>query len=158
MVATTLLLVVSITNMGRKENMSAQQSKHSRYGFSKTVDVPFEEAVEQTRAALKEEGFGVLSEIDMKEKLKEKLGVDFRNYVILGACNPPLAYKTLQQEINIGLLLPCNVIVYEADEPGKSVVAAIDAKMMLSVVGDNATLDGVATEVNEKLKRVVAQL
>ena len=82
----------------------------------------------RTRAALTEEGFGVLCEIDMKEKLKEKLGVDFRNYVILGACNPPLAYKTLQQEINIGLLLPCNVVVYEADEAGKSVVAAIDAK------------------------------
>jgi uncharacterized protein (DUF302 family) len=138
--------------------MSAQQPQHSKYGFSKTLDVPYEEAVEMARAALKEEGFGVLCEIDIKEKLKEKLGVDFRNYVILGACNPPLAYKTLQQEINIGLLLPCNVIVYEADEAGKSVVAAIDAKTMLSVVGDNATLDAVATEVNEKLKRVVAQL
>ena len=138
--------------------MSAQQLQHSKYGFSKTVDIPYEEAVERARAALKEEGFGVLCEIDIKEKLKEKLGVDFRNYVILGACNPALAYKTLQQEINIGLLLPCNVIVYEADEGGKSVVAAIDAKTMLSVVGDNATLNAVATEVNEKLKRVVAQL
>ena len=138
--------------------MSTQQPQHSKYGFSKTIDVPYEEAVERARAALKEEGFGVLCEIDMREKLKEKLGVDFRNYVILGACNPALAYKTLQQEINIGLLLPCNVIVYEADEAGKSVVAAIDAKTMLSVVGDNATLEAVATEVNEKLKRVVAQL
>ncbi len=139
--------------------MSAQQLQHSKYGFSKTVDVPYERAVEKVRAALKEEGFGVLCEIDLKEKLKEKLGVDFRNYVILGACNPPLAYKALQQEIGIGLLLPCNVIVYETDEPGKSVVAAIDAKTMLSVVGhDNAALNAVATEVNEKLKRVVAQL
>ena len=138
--------------------MSAQQPQHSKYGFSKTVDLPYEEAVEKTQAALKEQGFGVLSEIDIKEKLKEKLGVNFRKYVILGACNPPLAYKTLQQDLNIGLLLPCNVIVYEADEAGKSVVAAIDAKMMLSVVGDNATLEAVATEVNEKLKRVVAQL
>jgi uncharacterized protein (DUF302 family) len=138
--------------------MSAQQPQHSKYGFSKTVDLPYVEAVEKARAALKQEGFGILCEIDMKEKLTEKLGVDFRNYMILGVCNPPLAYKTLQQEINIGLLLPCNVIVYEADEAGKSVVAAIDAKMMLSVVGDNATLDAVATEVNEKLKRVVTQL
>jgi len=139
--------------------MSAQQPQHSKYGFSKTVDVPYEEAVEKVRAALKEEGFGVLCEIDIKEKLREKLGVDFRNYVILGVCNPPLAYKTLQQEINIGLLLPCNVIVYEADESGKSVIAAIDAKAMLSVVGDNnATLNAVAAEVNEKLNRVVAQL
>ena len=138
--------------------MSAQQLQHSKYGFSKTVDLPYEDAVEKARAALKAEGFGVLCEIDIKEKLKEKLGVDFRNYVILGACNPPLAYETLQQEIGIGLLLPCNVIVYEADEVGKSIVAAIDAKTMLSVVGGNATLDAVATEVNEKLKRVVAEL
>jgi uncharacterized protein (DUF302 family) len=139
--------------------MSAQQLQHSKYGFSKTVDLPFEEAVEKARVSLKEEGFGVLCEIDIKEKLKEKLGVDFRNYVILGACNPPLAYKTLQQEIGIGLLLPCNVVVYETDESGKSVVAAIDAKTMLSVVGaNNATINAVATEVNERLERVVAQL
>ena len=138
--------------------MSTQQLQHSRYGFSKTVDVPYEVAVEKTRATLQQEGFGVLCEIDIKEKLKEKLGVDFRNYVIPGACNPPLAYKTLQQEIEIGLLLPCNVIVYET-EAGKSVVAAIDAKTMLSVTGsDNAILNTVAAEVNEKLKRVVAQL
>lgn len=138
--------------------MSAQQPQHSKYGFSRTVDIPYAEAVEKARAALKEEGFGVLCEIDIKEKLKEKLGVDFRNYVILGACNPPLAYKTLQEEIDIGLLLPCNVIVYEADEAGKSVVAAIDARAMLSVVGNNPKLDAVAAEVNERLNRVVAQL
>lgn len=138
--------------------MSAQQLQHSKYGFTKTLNVPFEEALEKAQSALKEEGFGVLCEIDIKEKLKEKLDVDFRRYTILGACNPPLAYKTLQEELNIGLLLPCNVIVYEADEGGKSVVAAIDAKAMLSVVGNNPTLDAVATEVNEKLKRVVARL
>jgi len=138
--------------------MSAQQPQHSKYGFSKTVDIPYVEAVEKTRAALKEEGFGVLSEIDIKEKLKEKLGVDFRRYVILGACNPPLAYKTLQEELGIGLLLPCNVIVYEADDPNKSVVAAVDAKAMLSVVGNNATLDQVAREVNERLRRVISSL
>jgi len=139
--------------------MSAQQLQHSKYGFSKTVDLPYKDAVEKARAALKEEGFGVLCEIDIKEKLKDKLGVDFRNYVILGACNPPLAYKTLQQEIGIGLLLPCNVVVYETDEAGTSVVAAIDAETMLSVVGaNNAAINAVATEVNEKLQRVVAQL
>lgn len=138
--------------------MSAQQLQHSEFGFSKTIDLPYKEAVEKTRGALKEEGFGVLCEIDLKEKLKEKLGVDFRNYVILGACNPPLAYKTLQSDINIGLLLPCNVIVYEAENARKSVVAAIDAKRMLSVVGSNAALNSVASEVNEKLKRVIAQL
>ena len=139
--------------------MSAQQIQHSKYGFGKTVELPFEEAVEGVRVALQQEGFGVLCEIDIKEKLKEKLNVDFRNYVILGACNPPLAYKSLQQEIGIGLLLPCNVIVYETDAAGKSVVAAIDAKTMLSVVGGkDTTLDAVANEVNQKLERVVAQL
>ena len=122
------------------------------------MDIPFDEAIEKTRAALKEEGFGVLSEIDIKEKLKEKLDVDFRRYTILGACNPPLAYKTLQEELQIGLLLPCNVIVYEADDANKSVVSAVDAKAMLSVVGDNATLIQVASEVNERLQRVISSL
>ena len=134
--------------------MSAQPQQ-TKYGFSRTVDLTFDRAIEKTRAALKEEGFGVLSEIDIKEKLKEKLDVDFRRYTILGACNPSLAYKTLQEEINIGLLLPCNVVVYEAEEAGKTVVAAVDAKAMLSVVGNNATLDQVASEVNERLQRVI---
>ena len=143
--------------------MTGQQASGAKaeiaYGYRRTIDLPYHQAVQQAREALQAEGFGVLCEIDIKEKLKEKIGVDFRNYVILGACNPPLAYKTLQQEIDVGLLLPCNVIVYEADEPGKSVVAAIDAKKMLSVVGNSdTTLDSVATEVNEKLKRVVVGL
>ena len=139
--------------------MSGRQPQHSRYGFSKKVDLPYRETVEKTLAALKSEGFGVLCEIDIRKKLKEKLQVDFRNYVILGACNPPLAYKTLQEDLNIGLLLPCNVIVYEADEAERSVVAVVDAQTMLSVAGDkNAALNAVAAEVNEKLKRVVAQL
>lgn len=136
--------------------MSAQQPQHSTYGFSKTLNVPYKEAVEKTRAALKEEGFGVLCEIDIKEKLKEKLGVDFRNYVILGACNPPLAYETLQEEINIGLLLPCNVIVYE-EEDGRTVVSAVDAAKMLSVVG-NPKLESTAGKVNEKLRNVIDSL
>ncbi|HSK71054.1 MAG TPA: DUF302 domain-containing protein [Pyrinomonadaceae bacterium] len=128
------------------------------YGFSKTVELSFDETVERTRDALQKEGFGVLSEIDIDEKLKEKLGVDFRRYKILGACNPPLAYKTLQEEINIGLLLPCNVIVYEADEKNKSVVAAVDAKAMLSAVGENPKLSEVAQEVNERLQRVMKNI
>lgn len=138
--------------------MSAQQPTETKYGISRQVQLPYEEAVERVRAALKEEGFGVLSEIDIKEKLKEKLGVDFRRYVILGACNPPLAHKTLQEELEIGLLLPCNVIVYEADEAGRSVVAAVDARAMLSVVGVNPTLDSVSAEVNERLRRVLDSL
>ena len=137
--------------------MSAQP-KQSKYGFSRTVEIPFDAAVEKTRAALKDEGFGVLSEIDIKEKLKEKLDVDFRRYTILGACNPSLAYKTLQEELEIGLLLPCNVIVYEADDANKTVISAVDAKAMLSVVGNNATLDHVANEVNERLQRVISSL
>ncbi|HEY5884963.1 MAG TPA: DUF302 domain-containing protein [Pyrinomonadaceae bacterium] len=135
--------------------MSAQQPQQTNYGFSKTIDVPFGEAVEKVRAALKEEGFGVLCEIDIKEKLKEKLGVDFRDYVILGACNPPLAYETLREEINIGLLLPCNVIVYEED--GRTVVSAVDAATMLSVVG-NPKLESTAKTVNEKLRSVIVSL
>ncbi len=138
--------------------MKTQQAKQQKYGFSRTIDISFDDAVERTREALKEEGFGVLSEIRLDEKLKEKLGVDFRRYVILGACNPPLAYKTLQEDINIGLLLPCNVIVYEADDKNQSVVAAIDAKAMLSVIGDNAAVDEVANEVNDRLLRVVERV
>lgn len=138
--------------------MNATHIEKQKYGFSRTIDAAFDEATDRTREALKQEGFGVLSEIRLDEKLKEKLGVDFRRYVILGACNPPLAYKTLQEDINIGLLLPCNVIVYEADDKNQSVVAAIDAKAMLSVVGDNPAVDEVANEVNDRLRRVVEQV
>ena len=129
-----------------------------KYGFSRTVDTPFDEAVGKVRDELAVEGFGVLSEIRLDEKLKEKLGVDFRRYIILGACKPPLAYKTLREEINIGLLLPCNVIVYEADDKNKSVVAAIDANAMMSVVGSNPVLNEVAGEVNERLRRVIEKV
>lgn len=137
--------------------MKAQQVEKKKYGFIRTLDVAFNEAVERTREALKKEGFGVLSEIRLDGKLKEKLGVHFRPYVILGACNPTLAYKTLQEDINIGLLLPCNVIVYEADEKTKSVIAAVDAKAMLSVVGESSTMNEVANEVYEHLQRVIEQ-
>ena len=139
--------------------MSSQSSSTGRseitYGYSRTLDLTYEQAVESTREALKSEGFGVLSEIDIKDKLKEKLGVDFRNYVILGACNPALAYETLQQELDIGLLLPCNVIVYELE--GRTIVSAVDAAKMLSVVG-NPKLEPTAGKVNEKLRRVIDSL
>ena len=125
------------------------------YGYGRILDQPFDVALQRTRESLKSEGFGVLCEIDIKEKLKEKLGVEFPNYVILGACNPPLAYHALQEEINLGLLLPCNVVVYEKD--GKSFVAAINASRMLSIVG-NAALEGTAGQVNEKLERVINNL
>ena len=135
--------------------MKTQTAGELNYGFSRTIDADFEQAIEKTREALKEEGFGVLSEIRLDEKLKEKLGVDFRRYIILGACNPPLAYETLQQDINIGLLLPCNVVVYEAEDKNRSVVAAIDAKAMLSVVGESAEIEKTADEVNERLRRAI---
>jgi len=123
------------------------------YGYGRMMDMPFESAAQRAREALNAEGFGVLCEIDVREKLREKLGVDFTNYLILGACNPPLAHMALQQEVNLGLLLPCNVVVYEKD--GKTFVVAIDAAKMLSVVG-NAALESVARQVNEKLQRVIA--
>jgi len=125
------------------------------YGFRRELKAPFDEAVERTRTALADEGFGVLCEIDIKEKLKEKLGVDFRNYLILGACNPPLAFEALKEEIDLGLLLPCNVVVYEVDSG--TVVAAIDAAKMMTVVG-NKDLDKTAGVVNEKLQRVIKSL
>lgn len=125
------------------------------YGFSRALDLPFEEAIERVKETLKAEGFGVLSEINIKEKMKEKLGVEFRDYVILGACNPPIAYQALQEELALGLLLPCNVVVYE--ENGQSVVTAIDAVRMMSIVG-NPKLEAAATAVNEKLARAIANL
>lgn len=125
------------------------------YGFSRVLEVPFGEALERTRAALQANGFGVLFEIALDQKLKEKLGVEFKPYMILGACNPPIAYQALQEEMALGLLLPCNVIVYE--EAGKSVVAAIDAGKMMSVVG-NPNLEAPAGQVNVMLQRVIANL
>lgn len=125
------------------------------YGFRRELEMPFDQAVQLTRDALAGEGFGVLCEIDIKEKLKEKLGVDFRNYLILGACNPPLAYEALQEEIDLGLLLPCNVVVYEKDS--KVAVGVIDAAKMMSVVG-NENLNTTAQTVNEKLRRVIDAL
>ena len=135
--------------------MNTQKAKELNYGFSRTIDASFDDATERTREALKGEGFGVLSEIRLDEKLKEKLGVDFRRYVILGACNPSLAYQTLQEDINVGLLLPCNVVVYEAEDKDKSVVAAIDAKAMLSVIGENPEIEETARQVNERLRRAI---
>ena len=127
---------------------------HAAYGIRKTVALGYEEAVEKTKEALQEEGFGVLSEIDMQQKLKEKLNVDSGRYVILGACNPPLAWKALQAEREIGLLLPCNVIVYEKDG-GQCVVAAVDPDSMLGVVGENAVVAEVARDAKGRLQRAL---
>ncbi len=125
------------------------------YGYGKYLDVPFENAVQRAREALAIEGFGVLCEIDIKKKLNEKLGVELSNYVILGTCNPSLAYQALQHEMDLGLLLPCNVVVYEKNQ--KSFIAAIDAFKMLSIVG-NPVLQATARQVNEKLHKVIDRL
>jgi uncharacterized protein (DUF302 family) len=123
-----------------------QASHDLEYGYVSIVDVPFEEA------GLKSEGFGVLCKIDIQAKLKEKLGVEFPRYVILGACNPPLAYQALQQEIDLGLLLPCNAVVYERD--GRVFAGAVDAAKMLSIVG-NPAMEPMAKDVNQRLRRAV---
>jgi uncharacterized protein (DUF302 family) len=125
-------------------------------GLRLTLDVPYETAIEKTTAALKEEGFGVLTEIDVKATLKNKLDVDFRRYVILGACNPKLAYQAFQNELEIGLLLPCNVIVYET-EPGQCAVSIIDPLSMMGVV-HSRPMEEVAQQAREKLDRVINAL
>ena len=119
------------------------------------LEAPYEEAMARVTAALKEEGFGVLTEIDVKATLKLKLDADFRKYAILGACNPPLAYKALGTELEIGLLLPCNVIVYEED--GASMVSIVDPISMLGVV-DSPELKPVADEARARLGRVAKAL
>jgi len=126
------------------------------YGISKVLDCGYEEAVEKTRAALAAEGFGVLTEIDVKAVLKKKLDKDFTKYIILGACNPPLAYKALTLETEIGLFLPCNVIVYE-NASGKAVVSAIDPTVAMSMI-DNPELEEVAKGVKEKMEKVVGSI
>jgi uncharacterized protein (DUF302 family) len=126
------------------------------YGMKKTVALGYDEAVEKVRGALKDQGFGVLTEIDIKEKMKEKLGVDFQRYIILGACNPPLAHKALLAEPDIGLLLPCNVIVYEHGER-ESVVAAVDPEAMMQVTG-NEILRTVAEDAKARLRKALANV
>ncbi|MBU2603786.1 MAG: DUF302 domain-containing protein [Actinobacteria bacterium] len=120
------------------------------YGIVRRVAVGYDEAVELTREALKEQGFGVLTEIDVKATLKAKLDVDFRPYVILGACNPQLAYEALSSEPDVGLMLPCNVVVYE-EGPGVTRVEAISPMTALGVV-ESAALEGVASQAEAKLQ------
>lgn len=126
------------------------------YYFSKTLRLPFETVVEKVTEALKKEQFGVLTQIDVRETLKKKIDVDFKPYLILGACNPQYAYKALSAEDKIGTMLPCNVIVQQAD-PDTVEVAAINPIASMQAVA-NASLQGIAQEVTEKLKRVVNSL
>jgi uncharacterized protein (DUF302 family) len=125
------------------------------YALRMRLDLPCDQAVEKVKGALKEEGFGVLTEVDVKATMKEKLDVDFRRYVIMGACNPPLALQALRADLDIGLLLPCNVIVYEDD--GQSVVAILDPISMLEMV-ENPGLNPMAEEARSRLGRVIDAL
>jgi uncharacterized protein (DUF302 family) len=126
------------------------------YYFSKVLDEEFDQAVEKVTASLKQDGFGVLTEIDVKATLKKKLDVDFRRYKILGACNPPFAHKALLAEDKIGLMLPCNVIVQETAD-GKTEVAAIDPVASMGAVG-NPALEPIGGEVREKMRDVIERL
>jgi uncharacterized protein (DUF302 family) len=125
------------------------------YGMMRTVDLPFEKAVEKVTDELRKEEFGVLTTIDVRETMKKKLDVEFRKYVILGACNPPFAYRALQTDEEIGLLLPCNVIVYEKE--GKSVVGIFDP-MVMTVIMENEAMKPIAAEVRQRLERVIARM
>ena len=126
------------------------------YYFSKIVSEDFDKAIEKVTEKLKEEGFGILTEIDVKATLKKKLDVDFKKYKILGACNPPFAYKALQAEDKIGIMLPCNVVVEENND-GKVEVSAVDPIASMQAVR-NESLGSVAEEVRNKLKKVIDQL
>ena len=122
------------------------------YTLTRTTPLPFGEAVEHVRAELKAEGFGVLCEIDVQATMREKLGVEGDPYLILGACNTPLAHEALQEEPDLGVLLPCNVVVYERE--GETQISAIDPERMLSIV-DNDQLAPVAAEIKQRLNAVV---
>jgi uncharacterized protein (DUF302 family) len=122
------------------------------YGYKKSLNLSYEEALQRTKEELKKEGFGILTEIDVKETLENKLDADFYKYTILGACNPPFAYKSLQADLDIGLMLPCNVIVYEKEN--KVFVSAIVPTVAMSMI-ENENLREIAEQVEEKLKKVI---
>jgi len=121
------------------------------YGFRKEIDLPFDKAVEAVTEELKKQGFGILTRIDVKEKFKEKLGIDFKNYVILGACSPSYSHKAILAEEDIGLMLPCNVLVYEKE--GKTILSIIKPSAGMGMI-DNEALRQIAQEVEARLKQV----
>jgi uncharacterized protein (DUF302 family) len=131
--------------------------QETRYGLKVSLNVPYIDAVGRATEALKSQGFGVLTTIDVQQTLKAKLDRDFRKYVILGACNPSLADRALHAELEVGLLLPCNVIVYETG-PSSSVVAAMAPLAALGIVGDNPALTDVAREADQRLRAALSRL
>ena len=130
----------------------------TQLGIQVHLDTPYDDAIGQVTAALKEQGFGVLTSIDMKTTLKNRLDVDFRKYTILGACNPLLAHRALSNELAVGLLLPCNVIVYEDTEHGGAVVSMGDPIAMIGLIDDNPVLAEVAQAARTRLEKVAAAL
>jgi len=126
------------------------------YGFGTTIKLPYTEAIERTKDALKAEGFGVLTTIDVQATMKEKLNESFEPYVILGACNPSLAWRALNAEHDLGLLLPCNVIVHQHGD--ETAVSVVDPMVMMGVAPDNTALVAVAEEAAERLRRVIDAL
>jgi uncharacterized protein (DUF302 family) len=125
--------------------------KMINYGFTKEIDTSFEETVDSATNELKKEGFGILTQIDVTEKFAEKLGIDFKKYIILGACNPPSAHEAILVEENIGLMLPCNVVIYERRD--KTVVSMIKPTLAMKMIG-NVELEEIATTIEKKLKKV----
>lgn len=128
---------------------------HGEYGFGRALTAPFDQAVDKVKAELKNVGFGVLTEIDVRKTMKERLNADFRRYVILGACNPPLAHKALSTDLEIGLLLPCNVVIYE--EGTGSVVRVMDPVAVLGLA-EVAELAPLADDVKQRLNKMLASL
>ena len=128
---------------------------HATYALRGTTSLPFDDAVARVRETLADEGFGVLTEIDVRATLREKLGVELEPYLILGACNPPYAHRSLQVEPELGTLLPCNVVVYEQD--GETHVSAVDPVAMLGIVG-NPALDPIADEIRARIERAVGRV
>jgi uncharacterized protein (DUF302 family) len=125
------------------------------YGITKTIELPYEQAIEKVTEELKKEGFGVLTTIDVKETLKKKLDVDFTKYIILGACNPPFAYEALKAEEMVGLLMPCNVVIFEKD--GKTVVSAFNPQI-IGAVSDNKKLGELSVMLNGRISKVMENI
>src|SRR5215471_14871099 len=136
---------------------SSTQALVRTYGFGTVVNLSYDQALERTRGSLKEQGFGVLTEIDVKATMKAKLDADFRPYTILGACNPPLAHRALSADLGLGLLLPCNVIVYDAGD-GTSTVEALDPEAALGIIGGDPAVAAVAREAKTKLRAAIDAL
>lgn len=155
----SLIIIISFVNVIQANDMISDNGNElveTSLGFSKIIDLDFEQALKKVKAELKKEGFGILTEVDVQATMKKKLDIDYPPYHILGACNPPLAHQSIQAEPQIGLMLPCKLIVY-VNEDKKTVVAAVDPVKMMQGV-ENEDLSKVARIVQEKFKKVLIAL